>query len=145
MRGFEVFRQSNEFYYLTGLEVPHSYLLLDGRSGKSTLYLPHRDADRERNEGKQLSAEDAEQVKTLTAVDAVSGSDLMARSFRSMLVRAPFPALYTPFAPAEGRVESRDEMLGGLAGLASDPWDGRGSPRGPVPASTCGRAFHSSS
>src|SRR5712671_4105697 len=31
VRGFEVFRQSNEFYYLTGLEVPHAYLLLDGR------------------------------------------------------------------------------------------------------------------
>ena len=130
VRGFEVFRQSNEFYYLTGLEVPHSYLLLDGRSGKSTLYLPHRDADRERNEGKQLAAEDAEQVKTLTAVDAVYGSDLLARSFRSMLIRAPFPALYTPFAPAEGRVESRDEMLGGIAGLASDPWDGRGTREG---------------
>jgi Xaa-Pro aminopeptidase len=130
VRGFEVFRQSNEFYYLTGLEVPHSYLLIDGRSGKTTLYLPHRDAERERNEGKQLSAEDADEVKTLTAVDAVYGSDLMARHFRFLLIRAPFPALYTPFAPAEGRVESRDEVLGGLAGLASDPWDGRGSREG---------------
>jgi Xaa-Pro aminopeptidase len=130
VHGFEVFRQSNEFYYLTGLEVPHSYLLLDGRTGKTTLYLPHRDEERERNEGKQLAAEDAEQVKTFTAVDAVYGSDLMARHFRFMLIRAPFPALYTPFAPAEGRVESRDEALGGQAGLASDPWDGRGSREG---------------
>ncbi len=130
VRGFEVFRQSNEFYYLTGLEVPHAYLLLDGRVGRTTLYLPHRDEERERNEGKQLAAEDAEPVKTLTGVDAVFGSDLMARHFRGMLIRAPFPALYTPFAPAEGRVESRDELLGGIAGLASDPWDGRGSREG---------------
>src|SRR6185503_4069735 len=63
VRGFEVFRQSNEFYYLTGLEVPHAYVLLDGRTGKTTLYLPHRDEERERNEGKQLAAEDAEEVQ----------------------------------------------------------------------------------
>ena len=52
---FNVFRQSNEFYYLTGIETAHAYLLLDGRTRKSTLYLPHRDVDRERNEGKLLS------------------------------------------------------------------------------------------
>ena len=28
--GFKVFRQSNEFYYLSGLESPHAYLVLDG-------------------------------------------------------------------------------------------------------------------
>ena len=43
VRGFEVFRQSNEFYYLCGLETPHSILLLDGRNRRTTLYLPHRD------------------------------------------------------------------------------------------------------
>jgi len=30
VQGFYVFRQTNNFYYLCGLEVPHSYLLLDG-------------------------------------------------------------------------------------------------------------------
>ena len=29
----EFFRQTNDFYYLSGVEVPHSYLLLDGRPG----------------------------------------------------------------------------------------------------------------
>jgi Xaa-Pro aminopeptidase len=32
-RGFCVFRQNNEFFYLCGIEVPQAYLLLDGRSG----------------------------------------------------------------------------------------------------------------
>ena len=27
---FDVFRQYNDFYYLTGTEVPHSYLLISG-------------------------------------------------------------------------------------------------------------------
>src|SRR5262249_8305824 len=38
--GFIFPRQSNEFYYLCGVETPHSYLLLDGRNRKVTLWLP---------------------------------------------------------------------------------------------------------
>ena len=68
---FNVFRQSNEFYYLCGIETPHAYLLLDGRNQKTTLYLAHRDADRERNEGKIFSVEDADLIKELTGIDQV--------------------------------------------------------------------------
>ena len=39
--GYVRFRQSNEFYYLTGIEVPHAYVLIDGSTRTSTLYLPH--------------------------------------------------------------------------------------------------------
>ena len=35
--GFDVFRQSNSFYYLCGLETPHAYLLLDVHNKKTTL------------------------------------------------------------------------------------------------------------
>lgn len=130
VNGFKVFRQSNEFYYLCGLETPHSYLLLDGRTRKVTLYLPHRDEARERNEGKILTVEDAELVKKLTGIDAVSGVDLMGRSLISTLVKAPPPVLYTPFSPAEVGADSRDELLGGMGGTISDPWDGRPSREG---------------
>ena len=40
--GFIVPRQTNEFYYLCGIETPQSYLLLDGRTQKVTLFLPPR-------------------------------------------------------------------------------------------------------
>lgn len=130
VNGFKVFRQSNEFYYLCGLETPHSYLLLDGRSRKVTLYLPHRDEARERNEGKLLTAEDAELVKKLTGVDAVLAVELMGRNWISTLVKVPPPLLYTPFSPAEVGADSRDELLGGMAGTISDPWDGRPSREG---------------
>jgi Xaa-Pro aminopeptidase len=124
VKGFNVFRQSNTFYYLCGLEVPHAYLLLDGASKKSTLYLPHRDEGRERGEGKQMSAEDADLVKEMTGVDRVLGYEMIGRNFVwSYLVRMPVPDLYTPFSPAEGHMQSRDEVLGGLAGQYADPWD----------------------
>ncbi|MFQ5629170.1 MAG: aminopeptidase P N-terminal domain-containing protein [bacterium] len=128
--GFKIFRQSNEFYYLCGLEVPHAYLLLDGRSKRTTLYLQHRDAARERNEGKALSAEDADLIQELTGVDAVYGVHLMARHWRRYLTKTPHPALYTPFSPAEGDRQSRDEAIGGQGMIAADPWDGRPSREG---------------
>jgi len=42
--GFIFPRQTNDFYYTCGIETPGSYILLDGRSHKVTLYLPARDA-----------------------------------------------------------------------------------------------------
>ncbi|MEK6756250.1 MAG: aminopeptidase P N-terminal domain-containing protein, partial [Bacteroidota bacterium] len=45
--GYVRFRQSNEFYYLCGVETPHAYLLVDGSQRRSTLYLPHRNEGRE--------------------------------------------------------------------------------------------------
>jgi Xaa-Pro aminopeptidase len=128
--GFKVFRQSNAFYYLCGLETPHSTIVLDGRSRRVTLYLPYRNEGQERSEGGMLTAEDAEMVKELTSVNAVYGSDMMARHWTWMLVRVPPPLLYTPFSPAEGRAQSRDVAVGGQAGIASDAWDGRPSREG---------------
>ncbi|HXV60592.1 MAG TPA: Xaa-Pro peptidase family protein [Vicinamibacteria bacterium] len=128
--GFVVFRQSNELYYLTGLEVPQSYLLLDGRQRRALLFLPHRDERRERGEGKTFSAEDAERVTELTGVDAVYGNDYLARQLYGFALRPPFPTLYTFTSPAEGRAQSRDENLIGHAGVVSDPWDGRPSREG---------------
>jgi len=67
-RGFGVFRQNNEFFYLCGIEVPQAYLLLDGRSGKTAVYL--RLPSRRRRSG-QSGNDYASSVKKETGVDAV--------------------------------------------------------------------------
>lgn len=123
--GFGVFRQANDFYYLTGLEVPHSYLLLDGRTRKTTAYLPHRDAARDSNQGKTLAPEDADEVKRISGVDAVFGVEALAAQLASMQIKLPAPALYVPGSPLQGVMGSRDELLRAGAQVASDPWDGR--------------------
>lgn len=126
--GFKVFRQSNEFYYLTGLETPHAYLVLDGRTRRTTLFLTPRNEALERSTGSMWSAEDATEVMRLTGVDAVAPVALLSRqTFTSTLLRAPRPRLYVPFSPAEGEAQSRDELLAHQAGVAGDPWDGRPS------------------
>jgi len=122
-RGYVRFRQSNEFYYLTGIEVPHAYLLLDGASRRTTLYLPHRNEGRERGEGKMLSAEDRELIIKNAGVEAVYGADLLAEHL-SRRGRRENTVAYTPFSPPEGFAESRDLGLRVQMDIASDPWDG---------------------
>src|SRR5262245_24401259 len=41
-----VFRQSNEFYYITGVVAPQALVLLDGAARRTILYLPKQDARR---------------------------------------------------------------------------------------------------
>lgn len=124
-RGFTMPRQSNEFYYLSGIETPGAYLLLDGRTRMATLFLPPRNERLERNEGKVLSAEDAAQVMQLTGVDSVASTRLMGEDWFSDLMRAPAPVIYTMFSPAEGTAESRYELQMANAAIAADYWDGR--------------------
>jgi Xaa-Pro aminopeptidase len=124
------FRQSNEFYYLSGIEVPHAYLILDGSTKKTTLYLPNRSEGREKGEGKMLSAEDAEEVKKLSGVDAVASTEVLAEHMEGKFQRGGKRILYTPLAPAEGGSMSRDLALRYTADTAADPFDGRPSREG---------------
>ncbi len=126
--GFSVFRQSNDFYYLCGVESAHAYLLLNGRSRTSTLYLPHRDEGGERSGGKLLSMEDAALVMRLTGVDQVRGLESLSSDLiGGDLIRPPALTLFTPLSPMETGNDSRDELLAAQARSASDPWDGRAS------------------
>lgn len=110
--GFQVPRQSNEFYYRCGVETPHAYLLLDGRRRKTALYLPPRNAHLEASGGKVLSAADS---------DEVSSTD----KTRSEWIKTPIGSLYTPFTPAEGTSQSRHELSAANAIIASDYCEGR--------------------
>ena len=126
----QIFRQSNEFYYLTGIEAANSYMLLDGRSRRTTVYLQHRNPAWERQVGSIVAAEDAAIVKERTAVDDVHGVEMLARHLAPMQIQHPVPALYVPYSPQEGANGSRDEMLRQIGEAAADPWDGRPSRNG---------------
>ncbi len=126
--GFSVFRQSNTFYYLSGVESAHAYLLLNGRARSTTLYLPHRDEGSERSQGKILSVEDSVLLRQRTGVDRVRALEHLAQDLVGAdLLRPPAMMLYSPLAPMESGNDSRDELLAAAARSASDPWDGRPS------------------
>lgn len=128
--GYTRFRQSNEFYYLTGIEVPHAYVLIDGRTGTTNLYLPHRNPGRELGEGKMLAAEDAGYITDDLKFDAVYGPELLSEHLARMARETTAPTIYTPMAPAEGASMSRDLALRAIADRAADPWDESASREG---------------
>jgi len=128
--GYTRFRQSNDFYYLSGVEVANAYLLLDPVERKTTIYLPHRNERRELGEGKVLSVEDLDEVKKASGLDAVFGPELLGEHLARILQRRAPLTVYTPLFPPEGGAESRDLALRRVAELGSDPWDGRPSRAG---------------
>ena len=78
VQGFINFRQSNTFYYLSGLEVAAAYMVMDGKDRTTTLYLPHRDSERERGGGPIISSEDDELVRRITGAETVRPAEKMA-------------------------------------------------------------------
>jgi Xaa-Pro aminopeptidase len=123
VKGFEVFRQANEFYYLTGLAVPGAYVTIDGSGGATRLYLPRRDPRLERAEGPVLSADDADAVKKLTGASEVHPIDSLSEHVAGGRMRV----LYTPFSPGYGRYPSRAVFASANRRQANDPWDARPS------------------
>ena len=124
--GFTFPRQTNEFYYLCGIETPHTYLLLDGRTRQATLYLPPRDERLEATEGKVLSSDDAAEVQRLTGAERVLSNSEMKDEWLGKPGAAP-PTIFALLSPAEGNSQSRGELRAANLAVANDPWDGRTS------------------
>ncbi len=106
IRGFGLFRQSREFYYLCGVEVPQAHLVLDGTERKTALYLPRLDAD-------------AERVIELTGVDAVYDLESLAGHLKGISA----DVLYTPFGPARRPPGSRDGSRRNNRPVVEHLWD----------------------
>lgn len=115
----DLFRQTNDFYYLCGVEAPHAYLLLDGRSNSCSLFLPHQSQRRKDSEGEMLSAENTDAVCKLTAVDAAYGIEDLSRFLEMARV------IYTPMRMADGAGMSWDTVQRSQQEVFADPWDGR--------------------
>lgn len=112
------FRQNNQFFYLTGVEVPRALLVIDGRSKRSALFIPDN-MRRLRQYGPMLNP-NADAVR-ITGIETVMLRDSFASALKQLVGRV----VYAPF---------REEVLGSGSGgeavaLArankADPWDGR--------------------
>jgi Xaa-Pro aminopeptidase len=125
VNGFIFPRQTNEFYYLCGVETPQSYLVLDGKTRRAILFLPPRDERLEKTEGRILSAADAELARKLTGASEVLSTEALTVAWLQRLLKDMGPVIYTPFAPAEGHAQSRGELIEANQSIASDYWDGR--------------------
>src|SRR5207248_10286774 len=83
---YEKFRQSNQFYYLTGVETPRAILVIDGRTKSSTLYLMPTSPQMERSEGPLLGP--GAQAEELTGIEHVLPRDEFAKLVPTLANRA---------------------------------------------------------
>src|SRR5829696_7695028 len=114
------FRQNNQFYYLTGVEVPRAILLVDGKTKRSALFLPPRDETRERSEGPILTP--GPEAVQLTGIDAVEARDQFEAALKA--AAAGSRAAYVPFRPEVLGGASVSDPRGCWGASESDPWDG---------------------
>ena len=117
------FRQNNQFYYLTGVEVPRALVLLDGRTKEARLFLAPRNERLERSEGPVLSPGD--ETARLTGIEHVVARDEFGEAFKA--ATAGGRTVYAPFrAESLGAATPQAAAMHAQATL-NDPWDGRPS------------------
>ncbi len=116
------FRQNDQFFYLTGVEVPRALVLLDGRTKQTALFVAPRNERLERSEGPVLVPGD--EAAKLTGIDRVAARDDFEAAFKAA---AAGRAVYAPFrAESLGAATPQAAAMNAQATL-SDPWDGRPS------------------
>lgn len=117
------FRQNNQFFYLTGVEVPRAIVVIDGRAKTTTLYLQPRDERAERSEGPVLvPGADAER---LTGIPAVRPREEFGAALDALAAEGR--TLYLPHRPEALGAATPSYTKMHATKSAADPWDGRPS------------------
>jgi Xaa-Pro aminopeptidase len=120
--GEQPLRQSNQFFYLTGVVEPRAILVLDGRAKRSTLFLNPRVERREKMMFGPGLYPGPEAVEA-TGIEAVLPRD----QFGAMLAgfAADGRTLYTFFRPEVLGSASSSDTVALAKATKKDPWDGR--------------------
>ncbi len=119
-RDYRAFSQSNQFWYLTGVEDPGAELILVPGSGRQILFLPPTDPALESVEGPRLVP--GPEARRRTGIDEVRAVGEFTRVLESLKDQGPF---HTPLQAAEHLGMSRDRALSADNAAGRDPWDGR--------------------
>src|SRR4051812_796447 len=115
-------RQNDQFFYLTGVEVPRALVLLVGRTRQTSLFVAPRNERVERSEGPVLVP--GAEAARLTGIDHVAARDDFDAAFKAA---APGRPVYAPFrAESLGAATPQAAAMNAQATL-NDPWDGRPS------------------
>jgi Xaa-Pro aminopeptidase len=121
--GEQPLRQSNQFFYLTGVIEPRAILVIDGKVKRSTLYLYGGAERRERMFGSAMVPGDA--AVTTTGIEAVRPRDEFAKAIEAFAREGR--TLYTPFRPEVLGSASASDAAASARATKDDPWDGRPS------------------
>jgi Xaa-Pro aminopeptidase len=115
------FRQNNQFFYLTGVEVPRAILVIDGRAKTSTLFINPRDERAERSEGPVLTP--GPEAEKLTGINRVLARDEFAGALAKLAGEGR--TLYLPHRPEALGAGTPGYSLAHASRSLEDSWDGR--------------------
>jgi Xaa-Pro aminopeptidase len=118
------FRQDNTFYYFTGVEVPDSVALLDGRTKQTTLFVPDRPIV---SVSAEASVKPGAEGEAKTGMECVRSRSLLNESLTRALSQENLQNVYLVLAPEETACVSRDQASMIQRRRQQDPWDGRTS------------------
>ncbi|HLK62555.1 MAG TPA: aminopeptidase P N-terminal domain-containing protein [Bryobacteraceae bacterium] len=120
--GEQPLRQSNQFFYLTGVVEPRALLIIDGKAKRSTLFLNPRNERRENNMfGPGLSPGDAAAKET--GIESVLPRDEFAKALAE--IAKDGRAIYTPYRPEVLSSASAEGPIALARANKADPWDGQ--------------------
>src|SRR6185436_8276701 len=66
------FRQDNNFYYLTGVEMPNAVLVLDGKEKRAVLFVPDKIPGDIKDEARIVPGQEAAKLYKVDAVRSLS-------------------------------------------------------------------------
>jgi len=115
------FRQSNQFYYLTGVATPRAILAIDGKTKTSTLYLPPNNPQMERSEGPLLGPGQA--AEQLSGIERV----VPRAEFDTFVATLGGRTIYTTVRGETVLMGTPDRASAHARARAADPWDLPGS------------------
>ena len=119
-RGESPLRQSNQFFYLTGVTEPRALLIIDGKSKRTTLFLMPGSPRRERAIGPYLGAN--EESRKTTGVDSIEPRDSFTAALATLAAEKRL--IFTPLRPEVLGSESASDLVGFMRATKEDPWDG---------------------
>jgi Xaa-Pro aminopeptidase len=121
--GEQPLRQSNQFFYLCGVNEPRAILVIDGKSKRSTLYLYGGADRRERMFGSALYPGDA--AAKATGIESVLAREELAKALEAFAREKR--TIYTPFRPEVLGNASSSDVIALAKNTKDAPWDGRPS------------------
>ncbi|MDO3642151.1 Xaa-Pro peptidase family protein [Mucilaginibacter sp. L3T2-6] len=114
------FRQDNNFYYLTGVEMPWCALIINGKTKTTTLFVPEGRFADIKDEALITPGPDAAKMYK---VNNVLPKSAMTNMLAGLAGRGQ--TFYVLTSPEETAEMSRDRCTGLRNTRLSDPWDGR--------------------
>lgn len=118
--GYIKFRQDNNFYYLTGVEIPDAILIINGKTKESVLLVPDNIPNDIKTEAMIKPGEQAAAEYKFNRVLSKTGFTMMLN--RLALGGQTF---YLQSSPQEVAEMSRDRCTLIRSNRMNDPWDGR--------------------